>query len=70
MHQSFRIVGTRNNKTRATLITGLTEERARATMLALIDTGAFVSVEIEPEGIDGRTILRLAEHRLADEWDG
>jgi len=39
-------------------------------MLALIDTGAFVSVEIEPEGIDGRTILRLAEHRLADEWDG
>lgn len=70
MPQLFRVVGTRNDKSRATLITRLPEDRARATMLALIDTGAFISVEIEPEGPHRQTTLRLVDRGLSDEWDG
>ena len=67
MPEMFRVVGTRRDKNRATLVVGLTEERARSTMLALVQTGLFISVEIESEPSDGRTILvPRARGRAAD----
>jgi hypothetical protein len=46
---TYRVVGIRHDQTRANLGDGLTKDRALAVVDALVDTGAFLQIVVEPE---------------------
>ena len=66
----FRVVATRNDRARVTLATSLSIERARAVLLALLDTRTFLSLDIEQETTAERPILKFTHSGPPDEWDG
>ena len=67
----YRVVGTRADRTPATLARGLTISRALSILEAMSNTGVFAGLRIERETEHEIAILECADLGGSDdEWDG